>query len=426
MKKTFGSRVMDKPEGMLRPIFFPALTFMDVFTGDRRKLLSEGGGTRDLPQTIWAQFEQGPGGHVGAVIVGALHELTFDDDGVVSGSGWVLDDDNGRKLVTYAQTQSLRGNSADLADVKAQYEWDEAADDIAIVFSEWNIAGTTIVGRPAFKDASYTLDEPELVASWMADTSPLVIDLPTKINVLSAAPELTADATKRPAWDLFHQEEPDVAQPLRIAEEPDERGYYAVSAHLALWNSCHDGMESCIIPPRPLDNYAGFNSATVLTDKGLVATGPLFLRGGHPKAGELAKKSVEECYGSTENAWADVRVIPGRLGPWMSGYVRPGTPEENIIAARASKLSGHWLGGRLMAACSVNVPGYEVPGGESFSLAADGTVAELVASFPYCALDETEDATSGADDTEPADDEFDGFDREALLLAMEREDLLTE
>jgi hypothetical protein len=393
---------------------------MDVFTGDRRYLKSEGGGTRELPQTIWAQFTQ-DGGHNGAVIVGALHELTFNDDGVVSGSGWILDDENGRKLVMYAQTQALRGNSADLADVRAEYQWDDEADDIAIVFSEWNIAGTTIVGRPAFKDAKYSLDE-ELVASWMADTDPLVIDLPTVINVLSAQPELTADAAQRPAWDLFHQVEPDVPQPQRIAEEPDERGFLAVSGHLALWNACHDGYDQCIIPPRPLDNYAGFNSASVLTDKGLVATGPLFLKGGHPKAGELAKKSVEECYGSIENAWADVRVIPGRLGPWLSGYVRPGTPEENIIAARASKLSGHWLGGRLMAACSVNVPGYEVPGGESFSLAADGTVAELVASFPICATEETGEVDAAETDTSTDDN----FDLDAIRFELEKQDLLAE
>lgn len=423
MKKTFGARVMDKPDGMLRPIYFPALTFMDVFTGDGRFLKSDGGSTRELPQTIWAQFEQGPGGHVGAVIVGALHELTF-DEGVVSGSGWVLDDDNGRKLVMYAQTQALRGNSADLADVKAHYEWDEERDDVAVYFDAWSVAGTTIVGRPAFADARYSLDE-ELVASWMADTDPLVIDLPTKINVLTAETEVVADGSPRPSWDLFHQDEPDVPQPLRIADEPDEHGFYAVSGHLALWNTCHDGMESCIIPPRPLDNYAGFNSATVLTDKGSVATGPLFLKGGHPKAGELARKSVEECYGSIENAWSDVRATPGRLGPWLSGYVRPGTPDTNVVAARASKLSGHWLGGRLMAACSVNVPGYEVPGGESFSLAADGTVAELVASLPMCA---TDDATSTDDTADGATgDEFvDDFNRDALMFEMERQDLAAE
>ena len=407
---------MDKPEGMLRPIYFPALTFMDVFTGDGRYLESAGGGSRELPLTIWGQFKQAEA-HSGSVIVGALHELTFNDDGVVSGSGWILDDENGRRLVMYAQTQALRGNSADLADIKAHYEWDDERDDIAIMFSEWNIAATTIVGRPAFKDARYSLDE-ELVASWMADTDPLVVDLPSKINILTAEPEVTADGSRRPSWELFHQSEPAEPQPLRIGE-PDADGFCPVSGHLALWNSCHDGMDRCIIPPRPLDNYSGFNAGSVLTGKGSVATGPLFLKGGHPKAGELAKKSVEECYGSIENAWSDVRMIPGSLGPWFSGYVRPGVPDENIIAARASKLSGHWLGGRLMAACSVNVPGYEVPGGESFSMDANGFVVELVASFPVCATDEVDEVK--VDEVEEG-----AFDRDAILFELEKQDLLAE
>ena len=34
MKRTFGARQETKLEGMLRPIYFPALTFMDVKTGE--------------------------------------------------------------------------------------------------------------------------------------------------------------------------------------------------------------------------------------------------------------------------------------------------------------------------------------------------------------------------------------------------------
>ena len=418
MKRQFGARQETKLEGFLRPIYFPALTFTDVFTGDGR-WLSPNGGTRDLPLTIWAQFEQSDG-HSGAVIAGTLHEVTFDDDGVVSGSGWILDDENGRKLVMYAQTQSLRGNSADLADVKARVEWDEERDDISIRFDEWNIAATTIVGRPAFKDARYSLDD-ELVASWMSDTDPIVIDLPTKINILTAEPELTADASKRPPWELFHQPEPGLPQKLTVGE-PGDDGWIPVSGHLALWNTCHDGMTSCIIPPRPADNYAGFNGPGVLTDKGMVNTGPIFAHGGHPQAGTLAKMTVTEAYGSIENAWADVRTVAGGLGPWLSGYVRPGTADEIVIAARASKVSGHWLGGSLKAIVSVNVPGYEVPGGESFSLAADGTVAELVASFPSCETSETVmDLENPPEETE--DDEF---DYDMLLFELEKQDLLSE
>lgn len=421
MKRQYGARLETKPEGMLRPLYFPALAFTDVFTGDRRFLEGPGGSVRDLPLTIWAQFEQGPGGHVGAVIVGALHEVTFDEDGVVSGSGWALDDDNGRKLVMYAETQALRGNSVDLADVKAHYEWDDEADDISIRFTEWNIAGTTIVGRPAFKDARVSLTD-ELVASWMDSSDPLVLDLPSSVNVAVAPAEVVADGAPRPSWDLFHVPEP--AEPRKIlVGEPDANGFIPVSGHLALWNTCHDAYEVCTTVPRPQDDYAGFNGPGVLTDKGIVNTGPIFFKGGHPKAGTLARMTVAEAYGGVENAWADVRIIPGALGPWLSGYVRPGTPDEVIVAARASKISGHWLAGSLKAIVSVNVPGYEVPGGESFSLAADGTVAELVASFPSCeqgsALTEE---TFETDEGETTDD----VDLNDLLFELERQDLMAE
>jgi hypothetical protein len=422
MKRTFGSRQETKTEGLLRPIFFPALTFMDVFTGDRRKLASAGGGVRELPLTIYAAFDQGPGGHVGSVIAGVLHEVTLDDEGVASASGWVLDDDNGRQLVFYAETQALRGNSVDLADVKAHYEWDEEADDIAILFDEWNIAATTIVGKPAFSNARFSLED-ELVASWMQDESPLVIDLPSSTNVMVAQAEIVADGAKRPPWDLFHQSEPDTPQKLTVGE-PDENGWIPVTGHLALWNTCHDGLSECVMPPRSPDNYAGFNCPGVLTDKGMVNTGPIFAIGGHPKAGTLSKMTVAEAYGGIENAWADVRTVEGRLGPWCSGYVRPGTDDDLVVAARASKVSGHWLGGSLKAIVSVNTPGYEVPG-ESFAMAADGTISELVASFPACELD---DSGEPVIDEQSSADEFDddGFDMERLQFELARQDLLAE
>lgn len=423
MKRSYGARRMKKPKGMLRAIHFPALAFTDVFTGDRRFLEGAGGGVRELSLTIWGQFVQGMG-HDGAVIVGALDEVTFEDDGVVSGWGWILDDENGRKLVTYGETGALRGNSVDLADITAHYEWDDEADDIAIMFSKWNIAGTTIVGRPAFADARYELDE-ELVASWMSSDDPLVLDLPTSVNVLAHQPELVADGAKRPSWDLFHV--PESPEPRKITVgEPNEDGFIPVSGHLALWNTCHDAYQDCMMVPRPQDNYAGFNGPGVLTDRGIVNTGPIFLKGGHPKAGMLQKTTVEEAYGGIENAWADVRVTAGALGPWLSGYVRPGTDEETIVAARASKISGHWLGGNLKAIVSVNVPGYEVPGGESFALDADGRVLELVASFPACEQDPPKITLTLPPEFNEAPDNHDIVNLDDLKFELERQDLMAE
>jgi hypothetical protein len=47
-------------------------------------------------------------------------------------------------------------------------------------------------------------------------------------------------------------------------------------------------------------------------------------------------------YDSVGHAIADVRVGKDRYGIWFSGMIRPGTPKENIYAAEASDVSGHW------------------------------------------------------------------------------------
>lgn len=416
MIRTYGSRHMTKPEGFLRAIHFPALAFTETLTGDGRFLEDAGGGSRELPLTIWGQFKQSFG-HEGSVIIGRLDEITFGDDGVVSGWGWVLDDDNGRDAVKYVKTQAMRGNSVDLADIKAHYEWDDENDSVLVRFTQWNIGGTTLVGRPAFKDAHAVLDE-EVVASWYSDDEPLIVDVPCFTNITVAEPEVTADGSAKPRWDLFNL--PESPTPTKIfVGEPDERGYIPVFGHLGLWNTCHDGYERCLMIPRSPDNYASFCGPGVLTDKGVVNTGPIFFKGGHPKAGSLRKTSVEDAYGGVENTWADVRVVDGALGPWLSGYVRPGVDEETIVAARASKISGHWLGGKLMAIVSVNVAGYDVPT-DSFSMNEDGFVDELVASFPACT---DSDETSASEDDEHADDTADEVDLTDLAFALHMQDL---
>lgn len=384
MIQSYGQRRMSKPEGMLREIYYPQLCLTDTPTGDGRVLDSAGQGVRELPLTGFSKFKNSPG-HNDAVITHSLDYVEFGDDGIASGWGWILDDDNGQQLVKYKKAGALSGNSVDLADITARYEWNEEDEEITIRFSKWNIAATTNVATPAFKDARFELlEDDELVASWLAEDQPLVMDLQASFTIMVAEPELTADGSPHPSWDLFHSTEPDKPHPIFIGEK-NEAGYWPVFGHLALWDSCHDGYAVCTRPPRPADNYSGFNQPGVLTDRGTVGTGPIFLAGGHKSApdGDYAK-----AYGGVENAWADVRIVPGKFGPWVSGYVRPGVDELTVIAARASRISGHWLGSRLKAIVSVNSEGFEVPGfshaGIEFSLDADGVVLELVASYPLC------------------------------------------
>ena len=395
MREQYGTKLMTKPEGMLRQVIFPELALMDVQTGDGRLLDSAGRGTRDLPLTIYAQFVNDLG-HGSAVIVGALHEVTF-EDGVASGSGWLLDDANGRQLVTYLKTGSLTGNSVDLAEVKAQYEFDESSEEISIRFTEWKLAATTFVGKPAFGTArGELLEDEELVASWMAESDPIVIDLPLSTNIVLHEDEITADAAPLPPWEMFH-DVPEAAVPTKLfVGEEIEGGWIPVYGHLALWDSCHDGVEGrCTRVPRPDDNYASYNKPGVLTTKGMVGTGPIFLKGGHKTA---PNGDYMDAYGDTDNAWADVRIVAGRLGPWLSGYVRPGIENSAVLAARASRISGHWKGARLKAIVSVNAEGFDVPG-DGFSINADGFIDELVASFPECDFDDPEVIEDAITDT---------------------------
>lgn len=418
MKKSFGARRMSKPAGMSRAVVFPELALMGVETGDGRLLEEAGGDVRELPLTLYGQFANN-GGHEGAVIVGTLDEVTF-EDGLVSGYGWLMDDDNGHQMIKYLQTGALRGNSVDLAEVKAKFEWSDD-DEMTVIFTAWKIAATTFVGKPAFGGArGDLLADEELVASWLTSEEPLVVNLKSEINVALGVPpavdEIVASGMPRVPWEFFHQPETD--KPRKFSPgEPNEDGFVPVYGHLALWNQCHDGIEGqCIIPPRADDDYASYNKPGVLTTKGMVGTGPVFLKGGHRNA---PKGDYFDAYGGIENTWCDVRVTSGKLGPWLSGYVRPGVTEDELAAAFASRISGHWKGPRLKAIVCVNAEGYDVPGDGfgaaafGFSTDVEGFVDEMVASFPPCG--DTGDP-SIADPNQPS---IPGLDELFLELALQ-------
>lgn len=402
MKRTYGEMPNDVPAGYFKEIRFPVLAMVNRRTGDGRLLVGDGGDTRPLPVPIMFKNATGGSGHDGAVLAGALFQVTFNDDDTVSGTGFLLDDDNGRYMARAVATKALNGNSVDLAETEAVWEFADGEDkDPIIKFVDWSIAATTGVPVPAFVEAYAEVDmsddelgwgkkkkrmyeeDDEIVASLLASDMPLICefadhDFTTKI----AGEEITAAGTLVQPWEAFFQPEPDGLQKLTV----DERGW--VSGHLASWQSCHDGIEGrCVTVPRPNDNYASFNKPGVLTDQGIVDTGPIFLYGGHVNGADL-----ERAYGGAENAWADVRCIEGRHGPWLSGIVRPGVTDEDVYVARASRISGHWRSGRLKAIVSVNAEGFDVPGsGFAFRTDEDGHILDMVASFPFCTGSDTDE-----------------------------------
>jgi 8-oxo-dGTP pyrophosphatase MutT (NUDIX family) len=169
--------------------------------------------------------------------------------------------------------------------------------------------------------------------------------------------------------------------PLRITEEGE------VFGHIAGWSTCHSSWaDTCVTPPRSQTNYAYFRLGEVLTDAGPVATGCLTIGGGHAGPG-LSMRAALEHYDNSTAAFADVNCGEDSHGIWVHGWVRPGTSEEMVHAARASKPSGDWrycaaTGDlEMIAALSVNTPGFAIPrvaasihGTRQMSLVAAGYV----------------------------------------------------
>lgn len=397
MQRTLGKQPETMPAGFFKAVEFPVLALLDTKTGDRRMLLSEGADSRVLPLSIkFASKTSAMGGHDGAEVSGTLFEVTFDGD-TMSGKGFLLNDDNGRRHARLIATGAMRGNSIDLAEVRARFVEDLDTGDYWIEFTEFKLAATTGVSTPAFQEAHATVEpltDEELTASFGDPMEPLVAQVPEEfyVNILGPVEELTASLALV-NFDDFYRPESDIPHKVIIDEDLNVYG------NLALWESCWgDEVERCLRPPRPRDNYASFNQPGVMTERGLVSTGPIFAYGGHRKA--ASAPTIEQAYGGIENCWCDVRVTEGKHGPWLSGRVRPGVPDDVVYAARASRISGHWVNGNLRAIVSVNVEAFNVPGAPElvagFAFATGEVrhlgqqdlveeVIELVASFPPCA-----------------------------------------
>ena len=89
-------------------------------------------------------------------------------------------------------------------------------------------------------------------------------------------------------------------------------------------------------------------------------------------------------YDATSTAVADVCVGEDDYGIWCAGWIRPGTSEEQVVALRASDVSGDWreIGDslELVAALACNVGGFPVgvavEDGRQTALVAAGIITE--------------------------------------------------
>lgn len=189
----------------------------------------------------------------------------------MAGRGFLLNDENGRTYARYIATGAMRGNSVDLAEVKARFVEDFETGDYWVEFYEFKVAATTGVSKPAFAEAHAVVDElsdDELMASLVeSPMTPLVCEFADDASFcivgVDEGEELVASGALLAAFDDFYMPEADA--PTKVVVDADGRVY----GHLALWESCHDGFaDKCMRVPRPMDGYASFNKAGVLTDRG--------------------------------------------------------------------------------------------------------------------------------------------------------------
>lgn len=229
----------------------------------------------------------------------------------------------------------------------------------------------------------------------------------------TAAPALTitAGATKKAPAAWF--KDPELAGVTHLTVTEDGR----VFGHIAEWKACHIGYEGvCVAPPNSPSGYAYYATGQVLLDDGTVAkTGVISLGAGHARDGLRPQAAIEH-YDSTSAAVADVCVGEDEHGIWCAGWIRPGTTDEQVIALRASDVSGDWREIRgeleLVAALACNVGGFStVSVGVS-----DGVQVSLVAAGMV--LDESSEAAAEAFIDQIEKRLSDRAERRARMLAV--------
>lgn len=197
---------------------------------------------------------------------------------------------------------------------------------------------------------------------------------------------LASAAEKTPPTGWFGDQKLNAPTPLTITD----CGH--VYGHLALWGTCHIGVQGeCMTPPPSASNYAYFATGMRRTSEGDVPVGQITIGTGHAKDG-LSPAATLAHYDNTGTAVADVVAGEDKHGIWVSGATRD-INEDVVDTLRAATLSGDWRRIRgsyeLVGALGVNVPGFPVPrtragfeAGEQVSLVAAGVIQPAAGQKP--------------------------------------------
>jgi len=203
---------------------------------------------------------------------------------------------------------------------------------------------------------------------------------PPEAIAQAAAETLVAGAIPlAPPADWFNDPHFTAHHPLKITDDG------RVFGHLAEWGVCHISHTApgqCTTAPNSASDYAYFHTGSIVTKEGAeIAIGHITLDTNH--AGEtLTPARAAAHYENTGTVVADVVAGEDAYGIWVAGALRPSITPEQIRAMRAAPLSGDWrrigYALELVAALSVNVPGFGIP--RPRGLVAGGVVTSLVAA----------------------------------------------
>ena len=248
---------------------------------------------------------------------------------------------------------------ADLSEVLSKVESGEYLRGVS-----GDIAGVTVVGTPAYKEAKV------LVASAQLRFLP-------KAGVL-----LASAAPVKPPKSWFENPNFKELTPLTITKEG------RVYGHLADWDGCHVGLQGVCVPPyRSTTDYAYFNTGALMTEEGEeVTVGKImFCMKGNGHAPEhMSYMDAQRYYDDATKVGAFVHAGSDRHGTWLAGSLRPGLTEIEVQHLRSHPPSGDWrpirphdYNSELLAALCVPIGGFPIAR-RALVASADGAISAII------------------------------------------------
>lgn len=361
------------------------IAFEGVSTGDNRSFSKDSIAWNDLPvPLLWQKMSQD--GHSGSWVIGRVDHIEKNKDGQVFAKGVLLDTEEANQYKQLLEAGAAGGVSIDGDSAAYSVEETEEKGKHKITFSAIRIRALTAVAIPAFASAKIVLTGSKTVQP-QADTEEFcdeITDTPEAIALRKKRQKanktwtygneeadtlIAAGAPIRPPVGWFNQQPLPGPTPLTVSEDGQ------VFGHIALWGTCHIGMPKCTAPPKG-GTYAYFHTGALATAEGEdVSVGHLTFNTGHASVYDNAFNAASH-YDHTGAVAADVVAGEDKYGIWVAGAMRPHLTDEEVRVFRSAPISGDWrrIGTRmeLVAALSVNTPGFPVPRTRTQVMVASG------------------------------------------------------